>query len=581
VGGGGYQGPGPLAPKVQGVAHTKNGPVRKGPSCVLQEKARVLRVRGAPEAQEGNTNTMMIGTRRVPVKGSERHPVPGARAAGPVDAQERVEVTLKLRGQGNKAAAVEALGQTPLSRRAYLTHAELEQRFGTSSEDMDRIEAFAEDHGLDIVRRHPASCTVVLAGPLHALMRAFGVSLTQYHSPHGAYRGRTGPVFVPEEIAPLVEGVFGLDNRPVPRARRRSSAHVAGAMTPVELARHYEFPEGTDGSGQWVAILELGGGFRPAEVKRYLSALGIARSPKMVSLSVDGAHNRPEGSPDSADAEVVMDVEIVAAAAPGANLAVYFAPNSGSGFINGVLAAVHDPHRSPAALSISWGMPEDHWTDQGRRAMDDALQSAALMGMTVCVAAGDHGTNDVEKGADPGVVHVDYPASSPYALACGGTKLEGGQEVVWNDNNGWATGGGVSVHYQTPAWQANANVPRSLRTKAPGRGVPDVSASATNYAVLVDGYSSVSGGTSAVAPLWSALVARLNQRTGKRAGYLNPLLYLKATDALKDVSVGNNGVPEAGFGTQGYPAEKGWDACTGLGVPNGEALAKALAGAAS
>jgi len=518
----------------------------------------------------------MIGTKRVPVKGSERQPVPGARAAGPVNANERIEVTLKLRGQGKKAQAVEAMGQTPLSKRAYLTHAELEQQFGARGEDMDRIEAFAEEHGLDLVRRHPASCTVVLAGPLHAMMRAFGVSLTQYHSANGTYRGRTGPVFVSEDIAPLVEGVFGLDNRPVPRARRRSSAHVQGAMTPVDFAKHYQFPEGTDGSGQWVAILELGGGFRSTEVKRYLTSLGVTRTPRMVSVSVDGAHNRPDGSPNSADGEVVMDVEIVAAAAPGASLAVYFAPNSGSGFINGVLAAVHDQHRNPAALSISWGMPEDAWTEQARHAMDDALQSAALMGMTVCVAAGDHGTNDVEKGADPGVIHVDYPASSPYALACGGTKLEGGKEVVWNDNDGWATGGGVSLMYQPPSWQASANVPRSLRSKAPGRGIPDVSASATNYAVLVDGYSSVSGGTSAVAPLWSALVARLNQRTGKRAGYLNPLLYLKASAAMQDVSVGNNAVPEAGYQTQGYSAAVGWDACTGLGVPNGEALAKAI-----
>ncbi len=215
------------------------------------------------------------------------------------------------------------------------------------------------------------------------------------------------------------------------------------------------------------------------------------------------------------------------------------------------------------------------------------LQDAATLGVTVCCSSGDDGSSDIAKPADrDGHPHVDFPASSPFALACGGTKLLGSgatitSEVVWNQRNG-GTGGGVSNQFARPAYQAKAKVPKSPKGKT-GRGVPDVAGDAdpsTGYQVrLVGGQRSVIGGTSAVAPLWAGLVALLNQKLAARAkppaGFLNPLIYGLPTTAaaFHDIVQGNNDIEGLGK----YQAGPGWDACTGLGSPDGGKLIAALA----
>jgi len=235
-------------------------------------------------------------------------------------------------------------------------------------------------------------------------------------------------------------------------------------------------------------------------------------------------------------------------------------------------------------ISISWGAAEVYWTSQAMQAMDQAFQAAAALGINVCCASGDNGSSD---GVTDGQAHVDFPASSPHVLACGGTRLEAtydtlssqyviSSEVVWNDDPAAsATGGGVSDVFPLPVWQANANIPASINDQHSGRGVPDVSGDAdpqTGYKVRVDGQNVVFGGTSAVAPLWAGLIALINQQLGQSVGFLNPILYqnydlFAQVNALQDVTSGNNG---------GYSAKQGWDACTGLGSPDGANLLDAL-----
>ncbi|HTV74680.1 MAG TPA: S53 family peptidase, partial [Candidatus Acidoferrales bacterium] len=259
--------------------------------------------------------------------------------------------------------------------------------------------------------------------------------------------------------------------------------------------------------------------------------------------------------------------------APESRIVVYFAPNTDAGFLDAVTTAIHDTANKPSVISISWGGPESTWTAQAMTAFDQALQSAATLGITVCVAAGDGGSTD---GVSDGQNHVDFPASSPYALACGGTSISVADgaissEVVWNDGaKGGATGGGVSVQFPLPTWQANLTVNNGT-TSAPltMRGVPDVAGDAdpdTGYDVLVDGSSEVVGGTSAVAPLWAGLIARINGINGTSAGYINPKLYA-APSSFNDIVQGNNG---------GFSASAGWDACTGLGSAKGQAIAGIL-----
>jgi kumamolisin len=294
-----------------------------------------------------------------------------------------------------------------------------------------------------------------------------------------------------------------------------------------------------------------------------------------VAVEVDGARNAPTGDPNSADAEVLLDIEVAGAIAHGARIAVYFAPNTDQGFINAVNTAIHDTQNAPSVLSISWGAPESRWTAQAQRALDRAFVDAASLGITVCVACGDNGAAD---NIDDGRAHVDFPASSPHALACGGTTLRAGEntisaETVWNDGNGGATGGGISETFDLPSWQEAADIPTSVNGDGRvGRGVPDVAGDAdpaTGYTVLVDGKRATIGGTSGVAPLWGALIALLNERLEAPLGFVSPLLYGElGGDAFRDVTSGDNGVP----GTPGYAARAGWDACTGLGTPDGQAL---------
>jgi len=297
------------------------------------------------------------------------------------------------------------------------------------------------------------------------------------------------------------------------------------------------------------------------------------------AVSVDGGQNQPTGSANGPDAEVMLDIEVAGAVAPGAKIVVYCAPNTDSGFLDAINQAVADKNNNPSVISISWGGPESTWTSQSLQAYNNALQAASAVGISVCVAAGDDGATD---GVSDGQDHVDFPASSPYALACGGTHLVGRgstitDEEVWNDlpSNG-ATGGGVSQTFPLPTWQAHAKVPPSANPgHFVGRGLPDVAGDAdpgTGYKVDVDGSNIVVGATSAVAPLWAGLIACFNSRLKTSLGYLNPTLYQRVASvagAFRDITSGNNG---------GYQARPGWDACAGWGSPNGVAILQALVG---
>ena len=353
----------------------------------------------------------------------------------------------------------------------------------------------------------------------------------------------------------------------------RTSANTS--FTPVQVGQLYQFPQGASAAGQTIGIIELGGGYRTADLTAYFKTLG-QKAPKVTAVSVDKGKNSP-GNASGADGEVMLDIEVSAAVAPGAKIVVYFAPNTDQGFIDAVGSAVHDTANNPSVISISWGGPESSWTAQAMDALDAACQSAAALGITVTVAAGDNGSTDGATGNN-----VDFPASSPHVLACGGTKLVGSgstiaSEVVWNEqaSGEGATGGGVSNVFALPSWQANANVPPSSSSTG-GRGVPDVSGDAdptTGYQVRVDGKSMVIGGTSAVAPLWAGLIALNNQQNGRSAGFIQPQIYAaKAASAFNDIVSGNNGAFSAG---------PGWDACTGLGSPIGAKLITLLGGSSA
>jgi kumamolisin len=492
--------------------------------------------------------------RRVELPGSDRTPRAGAVAVGPSDARERVEVTVHLR----PSAPLPDIAADP---DAQLTRGALGRRHGATPEDVAAVEDFARANALDVVAARPAERAVVLGGSVRALGRAFGVELERYEHAGGAYRGRVGPLHLPPRLAGTVEGVFGLDDRPqtTPHFRRRAVHREGrGGFTPPQVAHLYDFPRHLDGGGQTIALLEVSGGYRRADLDAYFAGLGL-RVPRLSNVAVDSGRNSPLGDPSSDDSEVLLDIEVAGALAPGARLAVYWTPNTERGFIDAATRLVHDTTRRPTVLSISWGAAESTWTRQAMHVLDGIFLSAAAVGVTVLAASGDDGSRD---GVHDGRAHVDFPASSPHVLACGGTKLHLHRDGRLASESAWSdSGGGHSRVFPSPRWQ------RSRR----GRGVPDVAADAdpdTGYTVRVDGEDQVLGGTSAAAPLWAALVARANQHRGRPLGLLAPRLYGSARDALRDVTQGSNGA---------YTATVGWDACTGLGTPRATALVDTVA----
>jgi kumamolisin len=524
----------------------------------------------------------MTESSRLPLPGSARGPAPSTRSAGSIDPTERVEITVVLRRRSEVPQAL-------IEGQETVTPEQLGARYGADPADVERVRSVLAAAGLAIDSVDAPSRRIAVSGTAAVVGSVFGVALTRVTSPDPVsgrpveHRHRTGGLTVPTELDGVVVAVLGIDDRPQARAHFRLAAIAPDAMaaaasfTPLQLGRAYAFPTGTDGTGQTLAIVELGGGYGQSDLDSYFAGLGLT-VPKVRAVGVDGASNVPGQDPQGADGEVLLDVEVAGALAPRSSLVVYFAPNTDRGFLDAVATAVHATP-TPAAVSISWGQSEDQWTAQARAALDAAFADAAALGVTVCVAAGDNGSSDAV--ADR-AVHVDFPASSPNALACGGTRLRldasgaAATETVWNDGaGGGATGGGVSDAFALPTWQAHAGVPTRSGQHTTGRGVPDVAGNAdpaTGYQVLVDGQRLVIGGTSAVAPLWAALVCRLTQGLGRPLGLLQPTLYSGVAagatpPGFRDIVTGTNGA---------YRAGPGWDACTGLGVPDGQRLLTAL-----
>jgi kumamolisin len=540
----------------------------------------------------------LLTSPRIVLPGSEKAPFVQAVGEKPAPSGARITVSVLVR----RKSPLKATNRTGKER---LTHAQYRQRHGADPAAVKLVRAFAKEYGLTVAPDTPGPerRIVKLTGTIAAMQKAFGVTLVHKDHEGATYRVREGSITLPSELVGPVEAVLGLDNRPQAQPHFRvlgeagnisakialgggfAQPHIAGGVaqphagspstsyTPPQIAALYQFPPNASAGGQTIGIIELGGGYKTADLTAYFKSIS-QKVPNVSAVLVDGGKNAPTNA-NSADGEVMLDIEVAAAVAPGAKIVVYFTPNTDQGFIDAIGAAIHDTKNNPSVISISWGAAESAWTSQSMTALDAACQSAAALGITITVAAGDNGSTD---GVTDGQNHVDFPASSPHVLACGGTTLQGSgsnisSEVVWNElaNNEGATGGGVSNVFPLPSWQSSAGVPKPTNS-AGGRGVPDVSGDAdpvTGYTIRVDGKTMVIGGTSAVAPLWAGLIAVANAQNGKSAGFIQPAIYAaKGKAAFNDITSGTNytGTPV------GFKAGPGWDPCTGLGSPIGTKL---------
>jgi kumamolisin len=450
------------------------------------------------------------------IPGSERRAFVKSDRVGPCNPNGRMTVTLVLSPESTRDHALAVVRQA--------------RRFG-----LTRLRA--TPHG------------IVFSGRVADMQRTFQVSLHEHVGPDGPCRCRSGPYSVPEGFGSNVVAVLGLDTRPQAKPHHRAHAvplAASGARYPRQFAEAYGFPR-HGGRGHSVGIVSLGGAYQSTAMRQAFAATGLLQTP---GVSVSGRQRTVQVG---ATIETMLDAEIVATVVPYARTCIYFRPNTTAGFYNAIASAVQAGHD---AVSISWGNPEELWNHAAMTAFNILAMRAGQQGVTITAASGDNGSDD----GQPGPVETDFPASAPYILGIGGTTiaLTGNiyqSEVVWNTPSG-ATGGGYSEFFALPDYQVGVNTPGNTF-----RMVPDVAAvgdPATGYIIHLNGRNMVIGGTSGGAPLWAALVCRLNAILGRRLGFIHPVLYGLPAGSLRDIVIGGNGA---------YSAGVGYDRCTGLGTP--------------
>lgn len=534
----------------------------------------------------------MVRTEKIPagyqrLRGSQRTTAAGARRVGPSDPNEEFTVSVRVRRRpgSRPLPSLEDWTANPRGPRR-MSREEFAREYGATEADLESVEKFARTNGLKVVEQSQARRTVVLSGKARQISGAFGVELGRYESEKTkeTYRGREGYIYVPNELADVVEGVFGLDNRRVAR-RMLAGPLTDSPLTPFDVASLYQFPVlpvPPNGVGETIGIFEFGGGFEMDDITSFFSFFGRA-TPQIVVVPVDGRDNEPGGDVDE-DSESVIDITTAGAVAPNSRIAVYFGPFTEQGWMDTTTTAIFGENlpegwAAPSVLSISWGSQENSgdWTDMGRLGVSGAFQEAALLGVTTMVATGDDGSNCF---VGDGGAYVNYPASDPWVTAVGGTSIQVNDfgpftEGIWNDGDGAVTGGGISDVFPLPPWQAGAGIPPSLNDGHFGRGIPDIAGYAAGYELNVEGQNLGSvPGTSEAAPLYAGMIALLNQMLGTPVGYLNPFLYQMAgPGVISDINDGRNNSSE---GSKGYTCGPGWDGCTGLGSLRGAPLLNAL-----
>jgi len=479
-----------------------------------------------------------------------------------------------------------------MAKGDHLSVRELAVAYGADPSAIKKVEDFAVTRGLSIVESSLEKRTVQVSGTVSQMELAFGVALGTYLDGTSTYRGYASSIHLPDDLVPLVVTVMGLENRQSAKPAIVVSAitpSFTGSCTALDIATAYRFPMANKGANQCVGIIELKGGYRPADLDIAFSTLGIQK-PNFVDVPAN--HPTHFGMDPNADLEVALDMQVVGAIAPLAKIVLFFSTSGASsqGFHDTLASATTDAS-DPSVLSISWGIAESLISTADLAALRLAYQAAQQRGITVLAASGDQGSitgsawpPGFEIGEDgkprraPLNNQVSHPACDPSVLSCGGTTLTADgatvqDEKVWNNARG-ASGGGTSQIYPVPAWQDGADVGGAVASPnaddgdpVVGRGVPDIAGhadGATGYRVTFNGTTHIVGGTSCVAPLFSGLVALINSVGGRKIGFINDVLYANP-QIFRDVTAGSNA---------GYRARPGWDACTGLGSPDGMKLAR-------
>jgi len=529
-----------------------------------------------------------------PVVGASTRWHPGQQATrlGHAPPGATVSLTLVLRFPGRDALAAYLAaprGSGPL------TPAQIGERFGLPAAQLDAATAHLAAAGIRVTERYDQRTALLAEGSVRAVERLFGVRLDEYRGRDGTrYRAPSRAPRIPADLAGAVSDVEGLDTRPV--FTPTSTVHQTGGgasatfVTPQQLKQIYNAgpltQAGIDGQGETIAVASLAT-LHGAEFADWADHFKASTQPsRMISIAPPAPRSNQRGWSANDSDEVALDLEMARAVAPKATILDYSTENDGDGLERILNQVIQD--RRASIVSISYGNCEAVRGAAVIAGFENTFMAAQAAGVDVFAASGDSGpydcndanhTNDLRQS-------VNYPSSSAYVTAVGGTTLSGEanalHETAWQEPAALAgTGGGRSAFVPRPPWQSPGVVHQGGSTRL----VPDVAGPASpDFNLLIADFQSnrvvleTGGGTSAATPFWAGVTALIKQYVrGREHGFpdggVTALLYQIAGDptvyqsAFHDVTEGGNQV---------FTASTGWDFLTGLGTPNIAGLANAV-----
>ena len=536
------------------------------------------------------------------IEGSAPHTQFTSEKVGPVDPDREIDFVLMLRTNpnGKLAEAMKVIKDIVAQRIDVNTFHEL---IKASPKDLITIRSFAEKYELEIIKEIDKTRGVKLRGKPPQIKKAFGVDLNEYRVDGQTFFGHEQSIGVPESILKIIEAVIGLDNFPIGNSPNSTPYRIPDPIyTPAQIETLYNFPE-NKGEGVTLGVWALGGGYHQEDLDNYYRTIGLTgeNAPQVEAVGNNNPAPLPEvkqcveklwGAGDMQASynvtwtvETTQDIEVASALAPRAKILV-FLPSTEVGGMTGLgliesLFEILLETRPIDVMTASWAYLESTVSKPFKRILNLFLHAMTkLRGVTFCFSSGDWGSQEKEQ------LEPSFPSTSPYVISCGGTRLDANEakteittETVWNNtynNTFFSSTGGVSTFFDLPDWQKNAQVEQ--QTGSAMRGIPDIAANADFHTgmILVIGTVQVgSAGTSASAPLFAALLARIMAELGTHLGHLNPTLYEAAVAATFRHVVATNNY-QTGTSLEKYVAGSGWNPCTGLGSPNGQQLLAAL-----
>lgn len=508
-------------------------------------------------------------------------------------------IALQLRNSDKLDAFLASLNDpSSPNYKHYLTPEEFKQQYGPTDATVANVKDYLKSKGFKVENVSSNNAFITVSGKIGQMEDAFGVTINNYKNSKGeTYYSNDQAPSVPAEFSGVITDVEGLNNearythpkirKPSKLVKNKAAAAKpnvgsgpSGGYTPNELKGAYDVnplaSAGYTGSGQTVAVMELDG-YKSSNITSYDNYYGLA-SPAPQNVYIDSYN----GAAGQGEVEVELDIEVINAIAPKAQVMVYEGPNTSQGLID-TYQKIADDNKAKS-ISVSWGIGEQHEASSTMTSLDTIFKQYAAQGQSIFAASGDSGAYD----SGGSTLEVDSPANDPYVTGVGGTHLNlsgssYSSELVWsNSSNSSGGGGGISEVYSMPSFQSGPGVQNSYSNGK--REVPDVSADAdpnTGYSIYSQGSWTVVGGTSAAAPLWAGIAALNNQyaaANGKgNLGQANPTLYKmfntsQTYSAFHDVTSGNNLY---------YPATSGYDMASGIGTPDAYNIIRDINGASS